>query len=196
MRTAVRRRRQAGRSLRAAAPPPLAGIAADIETAPPPERGRHDRILPPDQTIADERGSIGRPFRVVDTLGKMLAAGTIDERMQAAGDRFRDDFDRAHLHGLRAADLTTPRVDNKPRADAAVTLFAPRERVWRAMQAAGGMTSAGGSCLWHVIGEGCSLAEWAMMRQAAGRRMNKDNASGVLVAALDAVATLYAGARR
>jgi hypothetical protein len=126
----------------------------------------------------------------------MLDAGSIDERQQAAGDRFRDDFDLAHLHGLRAADISRPIVDGRPRGDAAVVLFAPRERVWRAIGAAGGMTSAGGSCLWHVVGEGCSLAEWALLRQAVGKRVNKDNASGILVAALDVLIGHYAAGRR
>jgi hypothetical protein len=192
MRVAARRKRQVGRSSAAASP--IAKSA--IELTPPPERGQHDRIVLLDQTIADEAGAIGHPFRVVDTLGKMLDAGTIDQRQQAAGDRFRDDFDRAHLHGLRAADISTPRVDGKPRADAAVMLFAPRERIMRAIAAVGGLTSAGGSCLWHVIGQGYSLACWVALRRGQGHNIGAAAASGVLIGALDALAAHYDGARR
>jgi hypothetical protein len=44
-----------------------------------------------------------------------------------------------------------------------VARIAAKEHVWRAICAVGGLASAGGACLWHVIGLEQSLKEWALV---------------------------------
>ena len=65
---------------------------------------------------------------------------------------------------------------------------AARSAVWRAIQAVGGIASPAGSCLWHVLGWERSLKEWAQEQGWAGRRVSQEAASGILVAALGALA--------
>ena len=51
-----------------------------------------------------------------------------------------------------------------------------------------GAESAGGLCLWHVVGSQSSLKEWALEQGWNGRRLSQEVASGILVAALGALA--------
>ena len=53
----------------------------------------------------DPEGRIVVHHRVVDTLGRMLQAGTIDAAMHDAGRAFQRSFVLAQLDPLRAADL-------------------------------------------------------------------------------------------
>ena len=80
----------------------------------------------------------------------MERRGAITAAMRAAGETFRDYFTSAHLEPLRAADLL--RSGSCGRAEPGLRAEAARERVWRAIVAVGGLASAGGSCLWHVVG--------------------------------------------
>jgi hypothetical protein len=70
--------------------------------------------------------------------------------------------------------------------DATVMLFGPRERVWRALGAVGGIGTVAGSCLWAVLGEGYSLRQWATLRG-----LKPQAASQVLRGALAALVTFY-----
>ena len=72
--------------------------------------------------------------------------------------------------------------------------FASKARataVWRAVLAVGGPASPGGSCLWHVVGWGRSLKEWALEQGWSGRRVSQEAASGILIAALGALEAHY-----
>jgi hypothetical protein len=62
-----------------------------------------------------------------------------------------------------------------------------REVVWHAVLAVGGLGSAGGSCLWHVLGWERSLKEWALEQGWRGRRVSQEVASGIFIAALGAL---------
>jgi hypothetical protein len=66
-----------------------------------------------------------------------------------------------------------------------------RRRVHRALEALGGIGSPGGSCLWHVLGCGCSIREWAITRSWAGRPMRQEQGTGVLVTALGILSRHY-----
>ena len=68
---------------------------------------------------------------------------------------------------------------------------AARDAVWRAVRAVGGIASPAGSCLWHVVGWGLSLKEWAQQQGWAGRRVSPEAASGILVAALGTLETHF-----
>jgi hypothetical protein len=68
----------------------------------------------------------------------MLRRGAITTEMHDAGERFRALFLAAQLDPLHAAGQAR-----------------------RAVPSVGGPASPAGSCLWHVIGAGRSLKEWA-----------------------------------
>ena len=59
----------------------------------------------------------------------------------------------------------------------------------RALEAAGGIGSPGGSCLWHVLGCGCSVREWAIRQGWSGQPVRQEQAQGILMAALGVLAT-------
>jgi hypothetical protein len=131
----------------------------------------------------DPDGRIVVHHRTVDTLGKMLRAGTITQKMHDAARDFQAAFGIANLDPLRAAPIL--RVSgcgpepclNERQLDA-------RRRVHAAMHALGGINSPAGSCVWHVLGCGCSIREWAIRRGWGGRPVRRDQAQGILVAAL------------
>ena len=132
----------------------------------------------------------GRPVlhhRTVDTLGKMLRAGTIDEVMHDAAKDFQADFIVANLDPLRALPiLRVPGTGREP--DQSERQLHAKRRVHEAMQALGGLSSPAGSCVWHVVGLQRSVREWAMRQGWGGRPVRQEQAQGILVAALGVLA--------
>ena len=138
----------------------------------------------------DPDGRIVVHHRVVDTLGRMLKAGTITEPMEEAGRKFERQFIMAQLDPLRAPDLA--RIPGNGReADPGDISLAAREQVHRALRALGGHDAALGSVAWHVLGCGCSLREWTMRQGWAGRQVRQEEARGILIAALDLLTVHY-----
>ena len=143
----------------------------------------------------DPEGKIVLHHRVVDTLGRMLKAGTISEPMAEAGRAFQRHFILAQLDPLRAPDVR--RVPGNGReADPGDTSLAAREQVHRALRALGGQDAALGSVAWHVLGAGCSLREWTLRQSWNGRQLRPEQATGVLIAALDLLSLHYGMAHR
>ena len=68
-----------------------------------------------------------------------------------------------------------------------------KRRVMAALEALGGADSAAGSCVWHVVGCGASIREWAARRGWNGRPVGHAQAQGILVAALGVLAGHFAG---
>jgi hypothetical protein len=132
----------------------------------------------------------GRPVlhhRVVDTLGKMLRAGTIDETMYDAAKDLQASFIVANLDPLRALPIL--RVPGTGRApDLNERQLHARDRVHKALEALGGISSPAGSCVWHVVGLQQSVREWAMRQGWGGRPVDQKEAKGILVAALGMLA--------
>ena len=131
---------------------PLPTQPAEVTGRPSLQRRGHDRIVRLEKTIVDAGGGIGRPWHVEDTLGIMVGAGSIDFAMKQAGERFHDEFRRAALDPLYAADparipvqLNTARVWAGGRGSER-----SRMAVIAALEAVGGLHSPGGSCAWHV----------------------------------------------
>jgi hypothetical protein len=159
--------------------------------APTPERLRHGVVERIERPIADSTGLIGRPYRVVDTLALMERRGSITHGMRQAGEDFRARFAVAQLDPLRALDLSRLRLGDRvlrPNEDGpGLRIEAARTAVWRAIGSVGGIASPAGSCLWHVVGWGCSLKEWALEQGWSGRRVSQEAASGILIAALGAL---------
>jgi len=145
-----------------------------------------------DREVEEEYGADpdGRPVlrhRVVDTLGKMLRAGTIDEAMHDAAKEFEAAFIIAQLDPLRALPvLRVPGTGREP--DQSERQLHAKRRVHEAMQALGGLSSPAGSCVWHVVGLQRSVREWAMRQGWGGRPVRQEQAQGILVAALGMLA--------
>ena len=138
----------------------------------------------------DPEGKIVVHHRVVDTLGRMLKAGTITHVMADAGRTFERQFIVAQLDPLRAPDIARiPGNGREPDPDDA-TLGA-RRRVHGALQALGGHDGPLGSVAWHVLGCGCSVRDWALRQGWGARRVRQEQAQGMLIAALDLLAGHY-----
>jgi hypothetical protein len=119
----------------------------------------------------------------VDTLGKMLRAGTITQEMHDAAKDFEAAFVVANLDPLRALPiLRVPGTGREP--DLNECQLHARRRVHQAMEALGGISSPAGSCVWHVVGLQRSVREWAMRQGWGGRTVRQEQAQGVLIAAL------------
>lgn len=167
------------------------GFRPSKELAPTPERYAHGPIERVAQTIKDDNGRPARPYRAVDTLAVMERKGSITPGMRQAGEDFRTRFATAQLDPLRAFDLSRPRngarSGSRSTEEPGLRIEQAREAVWRAILAVGGPGSAGGSCLWHVVGWERSLKDWALHQGWSGRRVSQEAASGILIATLGAL---------
>ncbi len=168
------------------------GRPAKAAPGPAPERLRHGDVAPVPHAIADERGNPSRPYRATDTLGRMLRQGSVTPAMCQAADDFRTEFARASLDPLGAPDLRRPPQGAGRALELSEQQVEARRRVWRALNAVGGVASPAGSCIWHVLGCEWSLRQWALREGwGAGRAMSQETAAGVLVGALGVLRTLY-----
>ena len=174
-----------------------ASDGADI--APTAERHQHGVVERSERAIGDNSGRPGRPYRFVDTLAAMERRGSITAAMRQAGEEFRDRFAIAQLDPLHAYDITRPSTrtaggwasGNQPGS----RIENAREVVWLAILAVGGLNSAGGSCVWYVLGWQKSLKEWALEQGWSGRRVSQEAASGILIASLGALEAHFARSR-
>jgi hypothetical protein len=135
--------------------------------------------------------------RTVDTLGKMLRAGTITQEMHDAGKDFQAAFIVANLDPLRAIPiLRVPGTGREPELNE--RQLDARRRVDQSLGALGGLSSPAGSCVWHVVGLQRSVREWAIRQGWGGRPVRQEQAQGMLVAALGMLAAHfgYGEARR
>ena len=145
----------------------------------------------------DPDGRIVYHHRTVDTLGKMLRAGTIDQAMHDAAKDFQAAFIVANLDPLRALPiLRVPGTGRDP--DLNERQLHARWRVHNALAALGGLSSPAGSCVWHVVGLQRSIREWAIRQGWGGRAVEQTEARGMLVAALGVLAAHlgYGAAKR
>jgi hypothetical protein len=135
----------------------------------------------------DPDGRIVFHHRTVDTLGKMLRAGTIDESMHDAAKDFQAAFIVANLDPLRALPiLRVPGTGREPELNG--RQLDARRRIHKAMQALGGISSPAGSCVWHVVGLQRSVREWSIRQGWGGRPVRQEQAQGILIAGLGMLA--------
>ena len=135
----------------------------------------------------DPDGRIVYHNRTVDTLGKMLRAGTIDQAMYDAAKDFQAAFIIANLDPIRALPILRVPGNGRERELNERQLDA-RRRVHKALRALGGISSPAGSCVWHVVGLQRSVREWAIRQGWAGRPVRQEQAQGILIAALGMLA--------
>jgi hypothetical protein len=145
-------------------------------------------------TEFDPNGIEVTHHRTVDTLGLMLDSRTITPGMHAAARDFQAAFTIACFDCMPRVNLNlmarspSSAHDVRDLTDAQV---AARERVARALDALGGHGSPAGSCVWHVVGMQVSIREWALRQGWGGRPVPRENARGILIAALGVLAKHY-----
>jgi hypothetical protein len=140
----------------------------------------------------DPDGRIVVHHRTVDTVGKMLRAGTITSEMHDAAKDFEASFILAQLDPLRTLPiLSVPGTGREPELNE--RQLHARRRVHEAMQALGGISSPAGSCVWHVLGLQRSMREWAIKQGWGGRPVRQEQAQGILIAALGVLAGEFGG---
>jgi hypothetical protein len=175
-------------------------VRRDGGVEPTPERRNQGTIERVERPLPDSSGRPGRPYRVVDTLAAMERRGTITAGMRQAGEDFRARFAIAQLDPLKAFDMTRVRagrgLDFGAGDNPGSRIEHAREVVWRAILTLGGLSSACGSCTWHVLGCERTLKEWALEQGWNGRRVSQEAASGILVGALGALEAYFGNVRR
>lgn len=153
---------------------------------PTPWRLQHGGFTPPVREADPDTGSTVVHRRAVDTLGMMLANGTITQEMHDAGGYFRTLFRRAALSSMTRSQLF--RLPGKTADALSDRTVDARRKVDEALDALGGHDSAAGSCAWYVLGLEMSVREWAMRQGWGGRPVPPPQAQGMLVATLSVLA--------
>ena len=130
-------------------------------------------------------------YRTVDTLALMLRNGSITGAMHDAGQQFSQDFARAFASGVASS-----RLDGLPAGTAPGQMMIERNAgaaraIRDALEAVGGSGSPAGSALWYVAGLQMSIRDWALRDGWNGKRVEKNEAKGILVAALGVLARYY-----
>ena len=169
---------------------PKASRAKQDDLAKPSKwRLQHGAFSVPIREADPETGSPVQHRRAVDTLGLMLANGTITPQMHEAGAIFRTLFRSAALHGIATSQLIRlAGGGGDPLTERQATA---RVRVAAALDALGGHDSAAGSCAWHVVGLEMSVREWAQRQGWGGRPVAPPQAQGMLVATLGVMAAHF-----
>ena len=152
-------------------------------------RLQHGAVSEPLRGQDPETGRPATHRRMVDSLGQMLANGSITPAMHEAGCMFRTQFRASMLDSIRVSALV--RVSGGSDDGPTEHQAAARRRVAEALSLFGGTDTACGSCLWHVVGMECSVREWAGRQGWGGRPINHVQGQGILVAALSVLAVHY-----
>jgi hypothetical protein len=134
-----------------------------------------------------EDGKPATRQRTVDTLGAMLKSGSISCEMYEAGQAFHASFTLASLDNLRALPLARQLGTGGP-GDFTDRQLLARRRVLRSIEKLGGIGTQSASAMWHIVGLGESLRQWAQRSGWSGRPIRPDMAAGILAAALDILA--------
>jgi hypothetical protein len=164
--------------------------------APAPERFRTDHVggevIRLAAAVQDAQGGIGRPWQKLDTLARMVRAGSITRGMQAAGWKFNSLFNAAGLDPLWASDpARVPVLTHSGRLPQHRGNAAARTAVLDSLEVLGGIQSPGGSCAWHVLGCEWTIAAWGLSRGWGGHRVDTRVATGILLADLGILRHYY-----
>lgn len=156
----------------------------------------HELIRPDGSVIRyvreedDDQKSVDH-YRTVDTLALMLRNGSITGAMHDAGQQFSQDFARAFASGVASSRLDGLPAGTTPGQMMVEKNAGAARAVRDALEAVGGNSSPAGSALWYVAGLQLSLREWALRDGWNGKRIDRDEAKGILVAALGVLARYY-----
>lgn len=137
----------------------------------------------------NEKRNLSR-YRIVDSLELMRKNKTISESMFDAGQLFARDFHAAHLEGVRAMNIE--HISGGGTGESITEYSAKaRERIHKALEAAGGLDSPAGSALWDIAGNGMSIRQWSQNTGWSGKSVSAHEAKGILIAALGMLARFY-----
>ncbi|MCZ8146474.1 MAG: hypothetical protein O9325_01305 [Roseomonas sp.] len=166
--------------------PKVAKPKPDDLAKPSKWRLQHGGFSEPIREADPETGSPVQHRRAVDTLGLMLANGTITPQMHEAGCMFRTLFRSAAIDSMSTSQLI--RLPGATADGISVRQIEARRRIANAIDALGGHDSPAGSCAWFVVGLEFSVREWAMRQGWAGRIVHSPVGQGILVGALGTLA--------
>lgn len=152
-------------------------------------RLQHGDFSAPVRAADPESGTPVEHRRAVDTLGLMLAHGSITPQMHEAGCIFRTLFRSAAIDSMSTSQLI--RLPGSTADGISNRQLEARRRVADALDALGGHDSPAGSCVWFVVGLEFSVREWAMRQGWSGRPVHGPVAQGILVAALGTLASHF-----
>ena len=130
-------------------------------------------------------------YRTVDTLALMLRNGSITGAMHDAGQQFSQDFARAFASGVASSRLDGLPAGTTPGQMMVEKNAGAARAVRDALDAVGGNSSPAGSALWYVAGLQMSIRDWSLRDGWNGKRVEKNEAKGILVAALGVLARYY-----
>ena len=130
-------------------------------------------------------------YRTVDTLALMLRNGSITGAMHDAGQQFSQDFARAFASGVASSRLDGLPAGTTPGQMMVEKNAGAARAVRDALDAVGGSGSPAGSALWYVAGLQMSIRDWSLRDGWNGKRVEKNEAKGILVAALGVLARYY-----
>jgi hypothetical protein len=152
---------------------------------------QHGTVRGFDQTIADDSGAISWPLVRLPLLRRLADRGVLTAEQAGAGERFNQLFQRGQLDALKAADMSREPIAGGRRAgDLPPSAEHCRVRVAAAVASLGGHGSIAASVVWHVAG-----LEWSVSRWAQTTRRRQDQACGILIGALSALAAHFGGRR-
>ena len=166
-----------------------AGQRQEDLSKPTAWRRQHSGFSPASFDVDPDTGVVVTHHRAVDTLGVMLANGTITQEMYDAGTTFRTLFRSASLGTMGTSALM--RLPGKTTRGMSDHHVHAGLRVAVAIDVLGGHDSAAGSCAWHVLGCEVSVREWAMRQGWGGRIVPTSQAQGMLVATLSVLAAHF-----
>lgn len=156
----------------------------------------HELIRPDGSVIRyvreedDDRKPVDH-YRTVDTLALMLRNGSITGAMHDAGQQFSQDFARAFASGVASSRLDGLPAGTTPGQMMVEKNAGAARAVRDALEAVGGNSSPAGSALWYVAGLQMSIRDWSLRDGWNGKRVEKNEAKGILVAALGVLARYY-----
>ncbi len=154
---------------------------------------------PPKPAGKRVKGSRGKRVKEADfalpsvtLLADWYRRRQITEPMLRAGNRFNNELMSAHEPCVSASDPARVKVDSsvKPKAfvDGAGS-WGSQEIVLGALDACGGIKSASGSVLWHVVGLEKSIRQWHEEHNHFG--LHRNAVPGLLFGALERLAKYY-----
>src|SRR6185312_699341 len=142
-------------------------VRAEDLSRPTVWRRQHGGFEPPSFDTDPDTGVVVVHHRATDTLGTMLANGTITREMYDAGTIFRTQFRRAALDNMARSPLV--RLPGRTAERLSDHNIDARRKIAAALDVLGGHDGAAGSCAWHVLGLETSVREWAMRQGWNGR---------------------------
>lgn len=196
---------------------PYMTIAPQVQTSKvvsPPPRINPEKLTEVPINNGQDRATL---IREVDPKGSIVVhavkksvyvhdrlhdLGRIDNEMYDAAERFRKDFERAHLEG-RFASIDMFRSSGGTTGDVSDGVAEARLRIKAALNSLGirkNGKSLSQSCVWFVVGCGHTLEQWSLRMRGSGEnveagkepeKISEGKASGILYGALEKLAWHY-----